>query len=130
MNRKPPADDTSWESDAVWALLDEAAPPKARARFADDVVRATRTAPEPAVWWRRILYPAPLAGLATAGTAVAIAFFSLSGSTDKPAEPVAATPPEERFAIIQSVAETEMLIAAMDHMDEFSDHELASLIGF
>ena len=33
-------------------------------------------------------------------------------------------------AEIQDIAETETLIAAVDHLDDFSDTELVSLIGF
>jgi hypothetical protein len=31
---------------------------------------------------------------------------------------------------IQDIAETETLIAAVDHLEDFSDRELISLIGF
>ncbi len=131
MNRKPPTDDTSWESDAIWSLLDEVPPAAASPRFADDTVRAARIAPEAVAWWKRLLSPAPVAGLAAAGTALLIAFFSLNRPTDEqPATPVAATELEDRYAAIQDVAETEMLFAAVDHLDEFSDQELTSLIGF
>jgi hypothetical protein len=36
----------------------------------------------------------------------------------------------DRAAEIQDIAETETLIAAVDHLDEFSDTELVTLIGF
>lgn len=32
--------------------------------------------------------------------------------------------------VIQDIAETETLLAAVDHLDDFSDNELVSLIGF
>ena len=32
--------------------------------------------------------------------------------------------------VIQEIAEAETLIAAVDHLEDFSDNELVSLIGF
>ncbi len=36
----------------------------------------------------------------------------------------------ENWGEIEDVADTEILVAAMDHLDEFSDQELVSLVGF
>jgi hypothetical protein len=36
----------------------------------------------------------------------------------------------KQAAAIQDIADSETLIAAVDHLDEFSDTELVSLIGF
>ena len=129
MNRNTTPPDDSWESDAVWQLLDQAAPKTASARFADDVVRAARLTGEVKPWWSRLLSPAPLAGLAAATAALAFSAFSLLGpsagtsSTGIPAD-------SSQAANIQEIAETETLIAAVDHLDDFSDTELVSLIGF
>ncbi len=43
--------------------------------------------------------------------------------------PLAALQSAQAVAI-QEIAETETLIAAADHLDDFSDKELISLIGF
>ncbi|MEO8614781.1 MAG: hypothetical protein ABI600_06540, partial [Luteolibacter sp.] len=66
MNRNITPPDDSWESDAVWKLLDQAAPHTASPRFTDDTVRAARLAGEVKPWWSRLLSPVPLAGLAAA----------------------------------------------------------------
>ncbi|MEO7097801.1 MAG: hypothetical protein ABI162_00455 [Luteolibacter sp.] len=125
MNRNSSPPDDSWESDAVWKLLDQAAPPIASARFTDEVVRAARLADEVKPWWSRLLSPAPLAGLAAATAALTFSVISLFG-------PSAVTPTVDspQAANIQEIAETETLIAAVDHLDDFSDTELVSLIGF
>jgi hypothetical protein len=129
MNRNKTPSDDSWESDAVWKLLDQAAPPTASARFADDVVRAARLSDDRKPWWSRLLSPAPLAGLAAATAALAFATISLFGPSAGPAVPTTAVN-SPQAANIQEIAETETLIAAVDHLDDYSDTELVSLIGF
>ncbi len=133
MNRNPlPPDDDSWESDAVWNLLDQAPPRTAGARFTNDVVRAARLMPEEKPWWSRLVSPAPLAGLAGAAAVTAVAAFaafSLVPTGTNPGGQVAVMDSDQAFAI-QDIAETETLIEAADQLDDFSDNELVSLIGF
>ncbi|MEO0016924.1 MAG: hypothetical protein RLZZ522_207 [Verrucomicrobiota bacterium] len=128
MNRQPLPNDDSWESDAVWKLLDQAAPKTVGPRFADDTVRAARLASQDG-WWRHLLAPLPLGGLAAATAALAIAFVSLRQSP--PPQPVGGgvAASEESFADMQELAETEALSAAVDHLDDFTDSELVCLIG-
>ncbi len=129
MNRNSPPPDDSWESDAVWQLLDQAPPKSAGARFADDTVRAARLSEEIKPWWSRLLSPAPLAGFATATAALTIAVISLVGTTAPSGSQTAILDSPQAVAI-QDIAETETLIAAVDQLDDFSDNELVSLIGF
>lgn len=127
MNRKPPAHQDSLEHDAVWKLLDQAPPATVSPRFTDDTVRAARLAGQPEPWWKCLFSPAPLAGLAAATAALAFALPSLT----TPAAPQShAILDSSDAAAIQDIAETETLIAAADHLDDFSDVELVSLIGF
>jgi len=128
MNLHTPPPDDSWESDAVWKLLDQAPPRTASARFADDTLRAMRLAPAAKSWWSRLLSPAPLTGLAAAA-AVALAFISLTGHGPEASAPTVAIDSAQAVAI-EDIAETETLIAAADQLDDFSDIELVSLIGF
>ena len=128
MNRNPPPSDDSWESDAVWKLLDQAPPKTAGVRFADDTVRAARLSVETKPWWSRLFSPAPLAGFAAA-TAAFLAVISLVGPTSTSSGPTVALNSPQAVAI-QDIAETETLIAAVDQLDDFSDKELVSLIGF
>ncbi len=44
--------------------------------------------------------------------------------------PVVTVTAEEKWVTIAEVAEAEMLAAAADDLDSFSDQELASLVGF
>jgi hypothetical protein len=129
MNRQPHQPEESWENDAVWKLLDQTSPVTASPRFADDTVRAARLAGQPAVWWKRLFSPAPLAGLAAATAAVAITVLSLTNTNSGPGDETVSVDPAG-FAEIQEIAEAETLICAVDHLDDFSDVELVSLIGF
>lgn len=127
MNRNSPPPDDSWESDAVWKLLDQATPKAAGAQFVDETVRAARLSADVKPWWSRMLAPAPLAGLAGVTAAIGFAVITMVGPTSSIQSIVSDSP---QAAAIQDIAETEMLIAAVDHLDDFSDNELVSLIGF
>ena len=121
--------DDSWENDAVWKLLEQAPPVTASPRFADDVLRAARLEGAAKPWWKRLFAPAPFAGLAAATAALAFSIVSLVGPASSPViqSAVIDAPQVED---IQEIAETETLIAAVDNLDDFSDTELVSLVGF
>lgn len=129
MNHPTPPPDDSWESDAVWKLLDQAPPVPASSRFADNTVRAARLLVEEKPWWSRLFAPAPLTGLAACAAAVALAFVAVTGTPSRPKNSTA-TLDSSNAAQIQEIAETETLLAAVDHLDDFSDQDLVSLIGF
>lgn len=129
MNRKSQPSDDSWESDAVWKLLDQASCLTAGARFVDDTVRAARLRPPEKSWWTKWCTPAPLAGLAATTAGAAFAIFLLPGP-DTPSPVAISLVNSPRAEAIQEIAETETLIAATDQLDDFSDNELVSLIGF
>ncbi|HEX7262341.1 MAG TPA: hypothetical protein VF258_11045, partial [Luteolibacter sp.] len=84
--------------------------------------------PEPNRWWSRLLSPAPLTGLAAAAalTLAVIPFVGQRFSSSSQAK-ISDSP---QAVAIQEIAETETLIAAVDQLDDFSDNELVSLIGF
>ena len=125
MNRHTTPPDDSWKSDAVWKLLDHATLKSAGPRFVEDTVRAAKLEVEIKPWWSRLFAPAPLAGLAATTAALAFAVVSLVGPAS---DPVRLDSPQA--VAIQDIAETETLLAAVDQLDDFSDTELVSLIGF
>ncbi len=129
MNRNSLPPDDSWESDAVWRLLDQAPPKVPGARFADDTVRAARLSAAVQPWWSRLFAPVPLAGLAAATAALAFAVVSWVGPAPEPGIQTAMHD-SPQAVVIQEIAEAETLIAAVDHLEDFSDNELVSLIGF
>ena len=130
MNHKTLPPDDSWESDAIWKLLDRVPPQIAGPRFTADTVRAARLADSAPSWWRRFFAPAPLAGLAATAASLVIAVLALNPAPMiHTASPITASP-DEAFAGIQELAETEVLSAAVDNLDNFTDTELVCLIGF
>lgn len=121
--------DDSWESDPVWRLLDQTPAAAASPRFLENTLRAARLEPAPQAWWRLLLSPAPLAGLGVATAALAFALMPLNQApVDSTVHHVAMDSPQA--VAIEDIAETGALIAAGDQLDEFSDKELVSLIGF
>lgn len=130
VDSNPIPTDDSWESDAVWKLLDQAAPVTTRTRFIDDTVRAARLLGEVKPWWKRVLAPLPLAGIA--GATAAMIFSTITLFSPTPISPAIQSTAANSIqaANIQEIAETETLIVAADHLENFSDKELVSLIGF
>lgn len=131
MNSSPSSQNDP-DHDEVWNLLAQAPPPDASPRFAQDTVRAARLMEPPSPWWKKLLRPAPLAGLAAASAAIAIAVTSIPSSNpanDQGGTSVTHQAPTSTESI-QEIAETEALIAATDNLDEFTDQELVCLIGF
>jgi hypothetical protein len=131
MSRNTQAEDLL-ESDPVWKLLDEVPTVKASDRFQERTLRAVRLDSSSAPWWRHLFSPAPIVGLVGATAASVVALISINSSEVVGTKSLAARDidPDETFAEIQEVAEMEALLAAVDQMDDFSDHELVSLIGF
>jgi hypothetical protein len=132
MNRNDQSPDNAWETDAVWKLLDQAPAHKAGPRFVDDVVRMARLEGPPKPWWHKFFAPAPLVGLTSAAAAITLGLFLL-----KPVPPtgtlVVQAPhadTSESFADVQVAADQEVLLAASDRLDEISDGDLVSLLGF
>lgn len=125
-------DNNEWnEGDATWDLLGKAAPREAGGRFADDTLRAVKLLPEADPWWPKILTFSPLAGLAACGVFAAFVLMDHPKGADGGESPVVTvSSAEEQWVQIEEVAEAEMLAAAADHLDRFSDQELVSLIGF
>jgi hypothetical protein len=134
MNQPHLPSDDSLESDAVWNLLDQAARVRPRPSFADDVVRLAKLEPAQQAWWKKFMAPAPKLGLAVAAVTAIVAvnfLFRPDATAPRASEPTVSAPAQlDPFADLQDFAETETLIAAADHLDDFSDQELAGLIGF
>lgn len=126
--------DEDWaEGDATWRLLGEAAPEKASPRFAENTLRAVRLLPEADAWWSKILRPAS-PWLAAAVCAVVAVFFVLDTTVTEKKGGVADVEEEvfraEEWVVIEEAAAVELLAAAADHPEDFSDQELVALIGF
>lgn len=125
------------EKDATWELLGKAAPRKAGGRFADDTLRAVKLLPEADPWWPKALTFSPWVALAACGALAAFLFLNPAddGSNSTPSVVNVSDEADQwvesdQWVEIEAVAEEEMLAAAADHLDRFSDQELVTLIGF
>jgi hypothetical protein len=116
------------ESDKTWQLLGISAPKQASARFADDVVRAVRLLPEADPVWPRILRFSRWS-LVAASVVLAVSIFIDPADTGTQKAPVAIDN-EAQWEQIEYVAQAELLAAAAEHLDEFSDQDLVTMIGF
>ncbi|MDE0835842.1 MAG: hypothetical protein OSA84_05765 [Akkermansiaceae bacterium] len=124
-------DNNEWkEGDATWDLLGKAAAKEAGPRFTDDTLRAVRLLPDTDPWWSNVMRFSPWAAVTACGVFAALFLLNEpnAGSGDDPK--VVSTVSDEQWVQIEEVAEAEMLVAAADHLDRFSDQELVSLIGF
>lgn len=129
MKRDSLPSDDSWESDAVWKLLDQVKPPAASPRFVQDTVRAAKLMTDEEPLWKRWFVPASVGGLLAVSAAITIAVIQFDTASVSIPEVAEHVPVSETFAAIQDAAETEALLGAADHLDDFSDNELVSLIG-
>jgi hypothetical protein len=115
------------EDDETWQLLGKAAPKQVSARFADDVVRAVRLLPEADPVWPRILKFSRWA-LVAACVVLTASIFIDPVITDPNIDPIADN--KTQWERIENVAQAELLAAAVEHMDDFSDQDLITMIGF
>lgn len=118
------------EKDATWELLGKAAPKKASGRFADDTLRAVKLLPEADPWWPKALTFSPWVALAACGALAVFLLLNPAGVENRSPAVAGVSDDEDQWVEIEAVAEEEMLAAAADHLDRFSDQELVTLIGF
>jgi hypothetical protein len=116
------------EDDKTWQLLGKSAPKQASGRFADDVVRAVRLLPEADPVWPRILKFSRWS-LVAACVILVVSIFSDPVVND-PAKAPNVVDNEAQWEQIEVVAQAELLTAAADHLDDFSDQDLITMIGF
>jgi hypothetical protein len=121
--------DEDLSRDAVWDLLRQSPAPSVSSGFADRVILAAREADRRVVsfWSRTRAVAASVAAMAAAAViAAAWVFLPDRGPTIVVHQPDSV----DAFASLDEVAHQEMLLAATDHLGDFSDTELVTLIGF
>jgi hypothetical protein len=113
------------DQDPVWDLLRQSPSRRPGPNFAADVVRAARLEKAAAPWWSRPWIPASIGA-----TALAAVVLSLQAPSES-APPRGGTPAADAsFADLQENYEAEVLLAASEHLADFSDEELVAMIGF
>lgn len=126
MKRDHSSDD--FEKDPVWELLRESAAQRPSPSFAANVVRAARLEPPAKPWWSRLLIPASVGGVLAASAAVVTVMFTLH-SNPTGVQKATNTPADSSLAVLQDDFNAEVLIAASDHLADYSDEELIAMIG-
>jgi hypothetical protein len=128
MKRDPSTGDL--EKDPVWELLRQSPSRRPAPDFAIKVARAARLESPARPWWSKLWIPASVgASLAGAAALVAVVASLQTGPATTPPE-ITVTAPDSSLAELQENYETEVLLAASDHLANYSDEELVALIGF
>jgi hypothetical protein len=119
------------EKDALWDLLRQSPGQRPRPSFATDVVRAARLSPPEKPWWLRVLVPLSTGGVLAGAAAMVIVTLSMQDPGGKAVAPVAVKAgTSQSIADVQDFAEGQVLAVAADHLSDYSDDELVSLVGF
>ncbi len=128
MKRDPSTGDL--DKDPVWDLLRQSPSLRPGPNFAANVARAARLEEPAKPWWSKLLIPVSIGGALAGAAALVAVVFALQSGTNS-VGPVAITvPANSSFADLQENYETEVLLAASDHLADYSDEELVALIGF
>ena len=123
--------DENAHKDATWEMLGKAAPRKASGRFADDTLRAVKLLPEADPWWPMSLRFSPWVAITACVALAALLFLNPAEHGNDGSSTVAHVSDDaEQWIEIETIAEEEVIAAAADHLDRFSDQELVTLIGF
>lgn len=118
------------DQDPVWDLLRQSPSLRPGPNFAANVVRAARLETAAPPWWSRLWIPASI-GAALAGTAAVVAVVLSLQSAPQSASPVLTTlPADSSLSDLQENYEAEVLLAASEHLGNFSDEELVTMVGF
>lgn len=127
---KHDSNNSDFEKDPLWDLLRQSPATRPSPHFADRVLRAVRTEEPAKPWWSRLVLPLSI-GSALAGAAAVVAVvFTLQSDPTPSSGTVVQIAPDSSLADLQEDYETEVLLAASDHLGQYSDEELVSMIGF
>lgn len=118
------------EKDPVWELLRQSPSLRPGPNFASNVVRAARVEETAQPWWSRLWIPASIGGVLAASAAVVAVVFTLQSQPKSDSGIVVTGPADSSLAELQDDYETEVFIAASEHLASYSDEELVSMIGF
>jgi len=113
------------DQDPVWDLLRQSPSLRPGPSFAADVVRAARLKKSAAPWWSRAWIPASIGAAALVAVVL-----TLQAPSESAAPGLSTLPAEAPFADLQENYEAEVLLAASEHLADYSDEELVAMIGF
>ena len=118
------------EQDPVWELLRQSPSLRPGPNFAANVARAARLEEPAKPWWSKLWIPASIGGALAGAAALVAVVLTLQTGTNPVGPEITTTAPDSSLADLQENYETEVLLAASDHLGDYSDEELVAMIGF
>lgn len=128
MKRDPSTGDL--DKDPVWELLRQSPSLRPGPNFASNVARAARLEEAAKPWWSKLWIPAAVGSALAGAAALVVVAFTLETGTESGGTTIATVPADSSLADLQDNYETEVLLAASEHLAKYSDEELVTLIGF
>lgn len=128
MKRDPSTGDL--DQDPVWDLLRQSPSLRPGPNFAANVARAARLEEPAKPWWSKLWIPASIGGALAGAAALVAVVMTLQTGTNPGDTTITTLPADSSLADLQENYETEVLLAASDHLADYSDEELVALIGF
>jgi hypothetical protein len=125
-------EESSWENDPVWDLLDKAETADIDPLFVSNVMREVRLASETkGSWWKR---PAIVRPLLAGSMATLVAVLLIAFNGDEPSSPSAVVDPlplQEELEVphLDTLLDEEMLSQAAENPAAFSDEALVALLS-
>ena len=133
--KNSPEENHLLEEDEVWSLLDKSAPPQAGPLFSRNILREIRleeSQPSRSFWtrlpWARFALPVALLFLIALGL---VSIGPEKGNSPDSANSLAnntSSQGQESAPLVEALLEEELLIAAADHPELFSDEDLVALL--
>ncbi len=126
-----PEQESNWENDPVWDLLDEAKAPGAGPLFVRNVMREVRLSDEVRPpWWRQLLTPRPILAGSLAALTAAILIWVDPEEADQitTEDPRTQEATEPQALQLDALLEEEMLSQAAEDPTAFSDEALVALL--
>jgi hypothetical protein len=118
------------DKDPLWDLLRQRPSAQPGPDFTNRVVRAARLQETAVPWWSRLWIPASIGAALAGGAALVAVVLALQSAPDSSVPVLTTVPADPSLADLQENYETEVLLAAAEHLGDFSDEELVTMIGF
>jgi hypothetical protein len=128
MKRDPSTGDL--DKDPVWDLLRQSPSLRPGPNFAANTARAARLADAGKPWWHRLWIPASIGAVLAGATALVAVILTLETAPVTGGPEITRTAPDSTLADLQDNYETEVLLAASDHLARYSDEEIVAMMGF
>jgi hypothetical protein len=118
------------DKDPVWDLLRQSPSQRPGPNFAANGARAARLETAAPPWWSRLWIPASIGAALTGAAALVAVVLTLQSPSESAGPMVTTLPADSSLSDLQENYEAEVLLAASEHLANFSDEELVTMVGF